>query len=155
MLRKLSYWFQLDAADEAALLALPHRVKALEPHHYVVREREKAMDCCLMLSGFSVRHKIVVGGARQIVAIHMKGDMVDLQNSMLGVADHSVQMLTRGEVALIPRTRSRSWRWSIPGSAWRCGRTRWSTGRSSASGSPTWGGGTRRRGLRTSFANSR
>jgi CRP-like cAMP-binding protein len=103
LLRKLNYWFPLDAADEAALLALPHRVKTLEPHHHVVREREKATDCCLMLSGFSVRHKIVAGGARQIVAIHMKGDMVDLQNSMLGVADHSVQMLTKGEVALIPR----------------------------------------------------
>jgi CRP-like cAMP-binding protein len=33
----------------------------------------------------------------------MKGDMVDLQNSMLGTADHSVQMLTKGEIALIPR----------------------------------------------------
>src|SRR5207253_2730128 len=57
---------------------------------------------CLMLSGFSIRHKIVAGGARQIVAIHMKGEMVDLQNSMLGLADHSVQMLTPGKVAYIP-----------------------------------------------------
>jgi CRP-like cAMP-binding protein len=56
-----------------------------------------------MLSGFSVRHKTVGSGFRQIVAIHMKGEMVDLQNSLLGVADHSVQMLTRGEVAMIPR----------------------------------------------------
>jgi CRP-like cAMP-binding protein len=56
-----------------------------------------------MLSGFSYRHKVVAAGARQIVALHMKGDMVDLQNSFLGVADHSVQMLTEGEVAFIPR----------------------------------------------------
>jgi CRP-like cAMP-binding protein len=103
MLRKLQYWLSLDADDEEALLALPHRLKSVDPHHYMVRERETANDCCLMLSGFSVRHKIVVGGARQIVAIHMRGDMVDLQNSMLGIADHSVQMLTKGEVALIPR----------------------------------------------------
>jgi CRP-like cAMP-binding protein len=103
MAQKLGYWFPLDEQDRAALLALPHRVKSLEAHHYVVREREKAVECCLMLAGFSFRHKIVVGGARQIVAIHMKGDMVDLQNSMLGTADHSVQMLTRGEVAMIPR----------------------------------------------------
>jgi CRP-like cAMP-binding protein len=103
MLRKLLYWLPLDAVEKEALLALPHRVKTLDPHHYVVRERETASECCLMLSGYSIRHKIVVGGARQIVAIHMKGDMVDLQNSMLGVADHGVQMLTKGEVALIPR----------------------------------------------------
>ena len=103
MLRKLSLWHPLRKSDEEALLALPHRVKSVEPHHYVVREREKATHSCLMLSGFSIRHKIVVGGARQIVAIHMKGDMVDLQNTMLGTADHSVQMLTKGEIALIPR----------------------------------------------------
>ncbi len=50
-----------------------------------------------------MRHKIVAGGARQIVALHMKGDIVDLQNSLLGTADHSVQMLTAGKVAMIPR----------------------------------------------------
>jgi CRP-like cAMP-binding protein len=103
MLRKLSYWFALDDEDQKALLVLPHRVKTVDAHHFIVREREKATHCCVMLSGFSIRHKIVVGGARQIVAIHMAGDMADLQNSMLGTADHSVQMLTKGDVALIPR----------------------------------------------------
>jgi CRP-like cAMP-binding protein len=33
----------------------------------------------------------------------MKGDIVDLQNSLLGVADHSVQALTDTDVAMIPR----------------------------------------------------
>lgn len=33
----------------------------------------------------------------------MKGDVVDLQNSLLGQADHSVQALSRAEVAFIPR----------------------------------------------------
>jgi CRP-like cAMP-binding protein len=103
MFQKLSYWFSLDESDRQALLALPHRVRTFDPHHYVVRERQKATHCCLTVSGFSVRHKVVVGGARQIVAIHMRGDVVDLQNSLLGTADHSVQMLTAGEVALIPR----------------------------------------------------
>jgi CRP-like cAMP-binding protein len=103
MLRKLEYRGTFDAADRAALLALPHIVKSLENGHYIVRERDLASHSCLMLSGFSVRHKIVVGGLRQIVAIQMKGEMVDLQNSLLGKADHSVQMLTRGQIAMIPR----------------------------------------------------
>jgi CRP-like cAMP-binding protein len=33
----------------------------------------------------------------------MRGDVVDLQNSLLGVADHSVQALTQAEIASIPR----------------------------------------------------
>jgi CRP-like cAMP-binding protein len=103
MIRKLSYWHHLDEADEAALLSLPHRTKKIERHGYIVREREATTHCCLLLSGFAIRHKVVVDGARQIVAIHMKGDIVDLQNSFLTVADHSVQVLMESEVAFIPR----------------------------------------------------
>jgi CRP-like cAMP-binding protein len=36
------------------------------------------------------------------MSIHMKGDLVDLQNSLLGSADHNVQMITAGTLALIP-----------------------------------------------------
>ena len=38
----------------------------------------------------------------QILSIHMRGDLIDLQNSLLGVADHNVQMMTDGALALIP-----------------------------------------------------
>lgn len=103
MVRKLAYWCKLEAADRNALLALPHSVKTLQQHHFIIRERDRAAYSCLLLSGFAIRHKIVGGGYRQIVAIHMKGEMVDLQNSLLGTADHSVQMLTHGQVAMIPR----------------------------------------------------
>ena len=103
MLRKLNLWAALDAADELAVLALPHMLRPVEPHQYIVRERDKPAHSCLMVSGFSYRHKIVGNGARQILGIHMAGDMVDLQNSLLDIADHSVQMLSRGEVAYIPR----------------------------------------------------
>ncbi len=103
LVRKLAYRVNLDVADREALLALPHQMKTMESHHYIVREGDRAQHSCLMLSGFSVRHKTVGSGSRQIVAIHMKGDVVDLQNSLLEVADHSVQMLTAGKVAVIPR----------------------------------------------------
>jgi len=56
----------------------------------------------LLLSGYAYRHKVAGNGGRQILSIHMKGDIVDLQNSLLGIADHNVQMLTAGEMALIP-----------------------------------------------------
>jgi CRP-like cAMP-binding protein len=84
-------------------MALPFTVKMMERNQFIVRERELATHSCLMLSGYSIRSKLMATGTRQIVAIHMKGEMVDLQNSMLQVADHSVQMLTAGKVAMIPR----------------------------------------------------
>ncbi len=103
MLRRLEYRVALDVADRSSVLSLPHVVKHFNKHDYVVRERDEATHCCVMLSGFSMRHKIVAHGARQILAIQMAGDIVDLENSILGVADHSVQMITSGEIALIPR----------------------------------------------------
>jgi CRP-like cAMP-binding protein len=103
MLRKLEYWQKLDEADRAAVLALPYTVKSLAQNYTLVREGDYASHSSVLLSGFAIRTKLVADGHRQIVAIHMKGDMVDLQNSLLVHADHSVQMLTAGRVAMIPR----------------------------------------------------
>jgi CRP-like cAMP-binding protein len=103
LIAKLEYRVKLNQADRDAIMALPFHTKVMRAHQYVVRERELATHSCLMLSGYSVRSKIVGTGQRQILAIHMKGEMVDLQNSLLKVADHSVEMLTAGKVALIPR----------------------------------------------------
>ncbi|HVL78837.1 MAG TPA: Crp/Fnr family transcriptional regulator [Sphingomicrobium sp.] len=103
MARKLAYRVHLEPDDIQAILALPHVVKTIERNQFIVREREIPTHSCVMLSGFSVRSKLVGSGDRQIVAIHMKGEMVDLQNSLLEVADHSVQALTGSKVALIPR----------------------------------------------------
>jgi CRP-like cAMP-binding protein len=103
MVDRLCYWRALKADDRAAILALPHIVRSFQPHHYIVREYDRATHCCVLLRGFAVRTKIVAGGARQICSVHMKGESVDLQNSLLGQADHSVQMLTAGQAAMIPR----------------------------------------------------
>lgn len=102
-LDKLASRAELDAEDRAAITALPFAIKALDRSQRIVRERDTATHCCVILSGFSIRTKIVAGGERQIVALHMKGEVVDLQNALLRVADHGVEMLTSGQVALIPR----------------------------------------------------
>jgi CRP-like cAMP-binding protein len=102
MLSKLRQWRALDGEDEQALLNLPHRVIRLRPQEYLVREGDAVRHSCVMLGGFSVRHKSAGSGGRQIFSIHMKGDLADLQNSLLGTADHNLQALTQLDVALIP-----------------------------------------------------
>lgn len=103
LVRKLSLHGALDGDDRAAVLALPHIVRNLEPATYVVREGDKPTHSCLVISGFAIRHKIVGDGARQIVNVHLSGDMVDLQNSLLATADHNVQALSKMTAAFIPR----------------------------------------------------
>lgn len=102
MVHKLSQHRPLDDADRDAILALPASRRKLDAAQYLVWDGDKPQHTCLLLSGFAVRHKQAGDGGRQILSIHMKGDVLDLQNSLLGAADHNVQMLTAGEVALIP-----------------------------------------------------
>lgn len=103
MLRKLQQWKALEPDECAAVLALPHSIERPERGRHIVREGEKATHSCLLVNGFAYRYKTMADGSRSISAIQMKGDMVDLQNSLLRVADHSVQTLTNCTVAFIHR----------------------------------------------------
>lgn len=102
MLRKLMRWAPLDEADQRAVLALPHTVQRVAKASYIVREGTKASQCGVLLSGFAYRQKLVSSGSRQILAVHMPSDILDLQNALLEYADHSVQSLTDVELAMIP-----------------------------------------------------
>lgn len=103
MVRKFERRGTLDDGDRAALLALPHNIRRCAAGIHLVRDGDRVEYCSVLLSGFAYRHKITGEGGRQVIALHMEGDFVDLQNSLLAVSDHNVQMLTDGDVAFIPR----------------------------------------------------
>lgn len=102
MVRKLAQHVPLGEGDREAILELPASRRRLETGQYLVWDGDRPQQTCLLISGFAMRHKEAGDGSRQILSIHMKGDVLDLQNSLLGVADHNVQMLTAGEVAMVP-----------------------------------------------------
>src|SRR6476620_5433192 len=102
LVRKLDQWNPLSEDDRKAARLLPFTRRQLEAGDHVVWDGDRPQHACLLLSGFAYRYKVAGNGGRPILSIHMKGDIVDLQNSLLGIADHNVQMLTPGEVAMIP-----------------------------------------------------
>ena len=65
--------------------------------------RRAELQCGLLLKGFVYCHKSTGGGARQILSIHMPGDLLDLQDCAGETAALNVQALTQIRVALIPR----------------------------------------------------
>jgi CRP-like cAMP-binding protein len=105
--RKLQFRAPLDEADRSAFLSLPCRVQKVEPSIYLVREGDRPDHSCVLLNGFAVRHKVTEGGDRQIMSFHIDGDFLDLEGSLLNIADHNIQTLTRCEVAFIPRSAMR------------------------------------------------
>jgi len=102
LVRRLERRSPLGEEDRRALLSLPYNAKRLAAGAHIIRDGDPADNCCLLLSGFAYRYKITGEGGRQIISFHVAAEFVDLQNSLLGIADHSVQLLTEAEVALIP-----------------------------------------------------
>jgi CRP-like cAMP-binding protein len=93
----------LSEKDRSAIFDLPFRVRKLDAGSYLVREGSLPAQCGVLVDGYAYRQKVTGDGSRQIIAICIPGDAVDLQNIFLDISDHAVQMLTRGTVADIPR----------------------------------------------------
>jgi CRP-like cAMP-binding protein len=114
MVRKLDGHVALDAKDRAALLALPYTFRTYEASTYLVREGEASDYCAVLVTGFAYRQKLTSQGVRQIVSLHIPGDMLDIQHLFLDVADHNVQTLVRSDIATIPRAALRELMGSNP-----------------------------------------
>lgn len=104
MLRKFERRASLEESDREAFLALPVRVQTVEANVYIIREGDRPDRSCVLVSGYTIRHKVTESGERQIVSVHISGDFLDLEGALLNIADHNVQALTRCEIAFIPRS---------------------------------------------------
>lgn len=99
---KLALWAPLDGDQRAAIIALPYVVRTLRAGDFIVREEDRPRHSCLLLSGFAARHKLAGNGARQILALHLAGDLIDLHQSMPTRADHNIQALGAVSLAYVP-----------------------------------------------------
>lgn len=93
----------MSESDRSALLDLPFSLRTLEKSSYILREADIPINCGTLVSGYAFRHKTTYSGGRQLLSILLPGDAFDLQNLYLNASDHSIQMMTRGDVALIDR----------------------------------------------------
>jgi CRP-like cAMP-binding protein len=94
---------RLDEEDRSAILNLPFRLRRLDIGSYLVREGSEPTHCAVLVDGFAYRQKMTGNGARQILAVCIPGDAVDLQNIFLDISDHAVQTLTRTTIADLSR----------------------------------------------------
>jgi CRP-like cAMP-binding protein len=103
MVSKLTNRSWISPEDRDRLLGLPSTARLFDAGSYLVREGDSPNHCNIIVSGLACGHKITGDGLRQIVAMHMVGDVVDLQLLYLEIADHNVQTLGRCEVVTVPR----------------------------------------------------
>ncbi|WP_242139970.1 Crp/Fnr family transcriptional regulator [Sphingomonas sp. TREG-RG-20F-R18-01] len=92
----------LDADEVAALDASVARCTTFSARQIFIRQHMPLTQCTLLLEGFVERFKDTPEGRRQILAIHVPGDFVDLHSYPLKRLEHSVAALTDIRVALFP-----------------------------------------------------
>lgn len=107
-LRKLGNIASLSEDERSAIGALPAMVRTLDSHQDILRERDRPSQCCVILSGWAYRYKLLDEGKRQIVSFHVAGDLPDLHSVHLEAMDHTLATLTACRVAFIPHESIRS-----------------------------------------------
>jgi CRP-like cAMP-binding protein len=89
--------------DERAYLeAAISEVRTIRAREIIVRAQEPLDESILLVEGLMCRYRDDRNGLRQLVAIHVPGDFVDLHAYPLKTLDHHVASLTPATVAVVP-----------------------------------------------------
>jgi CRP-like cAMP-binding protein len=102
LILKLEQRDQLSDDERKVLESAIGRVRVVAADEDIVREGERPAESSLLLDGFAARYKIFSNGRRQITAVHVPGDFVDLHSFLLKTMDHGVLALSPCRVAAVP-----------------------------------------------------
>jgi CRP-like cAMP-binding protein len=102
LILKLEGRDRLSLEEKQVLESAISRIRDVGADEDIVREGDRPTECSLLLEGFAARYKVLSNGRRQITAIHVAGDFVDLHSFLLKTLDHSILALTRCRIAAVP-----------------------------------------------------
>src|SRR4051812_44272094 len=100
--RRICHRDALGPSERQALVAGVGGLESFAANTDLVREGDRPSRCTLLVTGFAARYRLVASGERQVLAIHVPGDFIDLHSFPLKEMDHSVVALTACSVALYP-----------------------------------------------------
>ena len=101
MIRKLNNMVELTREGLAAVAAVPIEIVTYPKQQDIVREGDAPSRSFAVLEGFTSTYKITGRKRRQICAIHIPGDMPDVQSLHLPVLDISIAALSNCRLAMV------------------------------------------------------
>jgi CRP-like cAMP-binding protein len=101
-LNKLVSRSNLDAAERQAILALPAHPDQIQTNRDFVRQGERVHHACFVVAGLVGRFGQNRDGARQITAVHIPTDMVDLHSVVAPDACSALQALSVATILRVP-----------------------------------------------------
>jgi CRP-like cAMP-binding protein len=119
LIRKLEQCAPLSEEARHALKMLPTRMQDFARGQVIVDQGFSNDECALLVSGFTVRYKVLKDGLRQIVSMQVPGDFADLQCFVLNPIDHAIAAAAPSRIARIPhaalaqmlKQHPELWRW--------------------------------------------
>lgn len=91
----------LDANERLLLETSIDEVRTVDARKIVIRSRTRLQESTLLVEGFMSRYIDDRNGMRQLVAIHVPGDFVDLHAYPLQTLDHDVATMTSATIAIV------------------------------------------------------
>jgi CRP-like cAMP-binding protein len=92
----------LSQDEREALTDLPWRLRRYRDGEEIIPEASRPTESCLLVDGLAARSRELSNGNRQLTAVHVPGDFVDLHGFFLKVMDHAVMALMPCTVAYVP-----------------------------------------------------
>ncbi len=105
LLMKLRGRDDISAAEEQALRDSVAEQCDHPADRTIIREGQELNASTLLIEGLVARYKDLRNGERQITALHVAGDFVDLHSFTLKRLDHNIMTLTPCRVAMVPHAR--------------------------------------------------
>ena len=102
LVSKLQHHDVLSSEEKQVLESMISRVREFRADEDIVRQGSRLTESNVLVEGFAARYKILMNGRRQITALHVTGDFVDLHSHLLKKLDHGVTALTPCQVAVVP-----------------------------------------------------
>ena len=102
LIRKLEQFDRVSDAERRLLEQAVVRQRAAAKGEDLVREGDRPSESLFLITGFAARYSLVRTGKRQITALHVPGDFVDLHSFLVKRMDHSVMTMTACTVGVVP-----------------------------------------------------
>jgi len=94
LLRRISFYADLDATDQQVIMDIQGREQHFDKNSEIIDAGQEMDSVLIVKEGWAIRYKTLEDGRRQILNILLPGDFFDLQVLVAAEADHSVKTVT-------------------------------------------------------------
>jgi CRP-like cAMP-binding protein len=91
----------LSDEEKSVIRTMISEARVVSAGRDLIKQGDRPTASMLLVEGYATRYKLLQGGERQITALHVAGDIVDLHSFLLHHMDQAVATITTCRVATV------------------------------------------------------